>query len=203
MQRTIILAAAAALALASPALAQSETQRAQAAQGENGSGTGVQTTPNTSTPNRARGASAEATTTAGFIRNVAISDMYEVESARLAGARSSSAAIKRFAEHMMQDHEATTTQLKSAVQAMNGPSPPTSMDTKHTEMMSQLRNARGSDFDRLFVTQQIASHQDAVGLFRSYSQQGDNAQLRQWASSTLPKLEEHLTMVRQLQGQRS
>ncbi len=201
MRNTIILAAAAAIGLAGPALAQSEIQRAQAAQGQNGSGAGVQATPNTSTPNRTR--TAEPTTTAGFVRNAAISDMYEVEAARLAGERSGNAAIKRFAQHMMQEHETTTAQLKSAVQAMGGPSAPTGMDTHHTEMMSQLRNARSSDFDRLFVTQQIAAHENALALFRAYSQSGDNAQLRQWATTTLPKLEEHLTMARQLRGQRS
>ena len=167
MRKTIILAAAAAVAFAAPALAQTETQRAQAAQGQNGSGAGVQTAPNASTPGRGRVGSAEVTTTAGFIRAVAISDIYEVEAARLAGQRSGNAAIKRFAEHMAQDHAATTTQLKSAVQAMNGPSPPTSMDTRHTEMVSQLRNARSSDFERLFVSQEIAAHEEAVALFRA------------------------------------
>ncbi len=203
MRKPLLLAAAAAIALAGPAMAQSQTQRAQAAQGQNGSGTGVQQAPSSSASGRRGTGSAEVTTTAGFVRTAAISDMYEIESARLATQRSSNAAVKAFAQHMMQDHEATTAQLSSAVHAMNGPSPPTSMDSRHTEMLTQLRNARASDFDRLYITQQIAAHQNAVDLFRTYGQDGDNAQLKQWASTTLPKLQEHLTMAQQLRGQHS
>ena len=41
-------------------------------------------------------------------------------------------------------------------------------------------------------------HQAAVDLFRAYAQSGDNAELKQWASRTLPSLEEHLREAQQL-----
>ena len=57
--------------------------------------------------------SAEMTsTTQGFVTAAAISDMYEVTAGKLALERSSSPAVKEFAQKMVDAHTETTTQLK-------------------------------------------------------------------------------------------
>jgi putative membrane protein len=185
------------------ALAQTQLQREQAAQGQTGSGPGITHSPATPVQGSQRAASpGEANTAAGFAHTAAVSDMYEIESSQLVEQRSSNQAVKGFAQQMINDHQKTTQQLQGLMQQMSGGAQTrTTMDAKHTEMLNQLRNARGSDFDRIYLLQQVQAHTDAVNLFRNYAQSGDNAQLKQWASATLPALQQHLQMAQQLQQQ--
>ena len=66
-------------------------------------------------------------------------------------------------------------------------------------LVQQLQGAQGAQVDRPFAQQQLQSDQTAVELFRAYAQSGDDARLKQWASQTLPSLEEHLREAQQLQ----
>jgi putative membrane protein len=45
----------------------------------------------------------------------------------------------------------------------------------------------------------VTAHQQAVDMFRNYSQSGDTPQLKQWAAKTLPDLQQHLQMAQSLQ----
>jgi putative membrane protein len=72
------------------------------------------------------------------------------------------------------------------------------LDAEQTRMIGRLRDARGAEFDRLYAEMQVQSHQKAVDLFASYARQGDNDQLRSWASQTLPGLQQHLQQAQQL-----
>jgi putative membrane protein len=185
-----------------PALAQNQIQRTEAAQGQTGTGPGITHNPVTPVQGSRRAASgAETLTTSGFVHMASVSDQYEIQAAQLAMQRSQNQEVKNFAQRMATDHETTTRQLQGLVQNISSVQVTTALDAKHTEMLTQLRNARGSDFDRLYMTQQIQAHQNAVDLFHNYSQAGDNAQLKQWASATLPKLQEHLQMAQQTQRQ--
>jgi putative membrane protein len=125
-----------------------------------------------------------------------------MEASRLADQRSQNAQVKQFAQHMLRDHQKTTNELKGLLPQIQGVSAsqlPTSLDQQHQALVQQLQGAQGAQLDRLFAQQQIQAHQTAVDLFRSYAQSGDNAQLKQWASQTLPSLEEHLRQAQQLQ----
>lgn len=73
------------------------------------------------------------------------------------------------------------------------------MDSEHQQLMQRLQAARGAEFDRMYMQQQVQAHQEAVDMFTSYSQHGDNAQLKQWAAKTLPSLQQHLQRAQQIQ----
>ena len=201
MRTHALLAAAALLAAVAPASAQTQQQRAQGAQSQTGS-------PPMADPaapaagTSATGSRAAALTAAAFARTAAMSDLYEMEASRLAEQRSQNAQVKQFAQHMLRDHQKTTNELKGMLPQLQGVSAqqmPTGLDQQHQALVQQLQGAQGAEFDRIFAQQQLQSHQTAVELFRAYAQSGDNAQLKQWASQTLPSLEEHLRQAQQLQ----
>ena len=124
------------------------------------------------------------------------------EASRFAEQRAQSAEVKRFAERMLRDHGKTTGELKAMLPQLQGVSASqmaTSLDQQHQALIQQLQGAQGAEFDRVFARQQVQSHQAAVELFRAYAQSGDDARLKQWASRTLPSLEEHLREAQQLQ----
>jgi putative membrane protein len=135
-----------------------------------------------------------------FVKTVAISDMFEIQSSQLAAQMSKNADVQEFAATMIKDHTKTSNELKSLVkQGKTNATIPSQMDEKHTQMLSQLKSASGANFDRSYKQIQVQAHQEAVDLFQSYSQKGDNAELRAWAGKTLPALKQHLQHVQNLQ----
>jgi putative membrane protein len=201
MRELVLLAATASLLAAAPALAQTQQQRALGTQSQTGSP--PPTDP--ATPAAGLGSTAtrgDALTAPAFVRAAAASDLYEMEASRLAEQRSQNTEVKRFAQHMLRDHGKTTGELKGMLPQLQGVSAQqmaTSLDRQHQALLEQLQGAQGAEFDRAFVRQQVQSHQAAVDLFRAYAQSGDDARLKQWASQTLPSLEEHLREAQQLQ----
>jgi putative membrane protein len=199
--RTLALLAATAMFAAAPALAQTGQQRAQTAQGQTGA-PGTATSPSTpSAGMSSTGSRAESVTAAEFARMAAMSDMFEIESSRLAEQRSQNAQVKQFAQHMIRDHQKTTTELKGMLPQLQGVSAsqmPTSLDQQHQALLQQLQQAQGAQLDRVYAQQQVQAHQQAVDLFGNYARAGDNAQLKQWASQTLPALQQHLQQAQQL-----
>ena len=201
MRGSVLLAATASLLAAAPALAQTQQQRALGTQSQTGSP--PPTDP--ATPAAGLGSTAtrgDALTAPAFVRAAAASDLYEMEASRLAEQRSQNTEVKRFAQHMLRDHQKTTGELKGMLPQLQGVSAQqmaTSLDRQHQALLEQLQGVQGAEFDRAFVRQQVQSHQAAVDLFRAYAQSGDDARLKQWASQTLPSLEEHLREAQQLQ----
>jgi putative membrane protein len=48
----------------------------------------------------------------------------------------------------------------------------------------------------------LKGHQQAVKLFQSYAQNGDDKQLKEWAQQTLPTLQEHLRRAEAMERSR-
>ncbi|QDL97982.1 DUF4142 domain-containing protein [Rhodopseudomonas palustris] len=178
MNRTAL--ALGCLLIATPALAQSVTEK-----------TGV---------NSVLGI---APSTPDFVKQVAISDMYEIQSNQLAE-RKGNAAQQTFAKQMITDHTKTSSELKAMVtDGKVKAALPTALDSAHQEKLDKLKNASGAEFSELFGEQQVEAHQDAVSLFERYAKSGDNDALKNWAGTTLPKLQHHLEMAKQLERDRT
>ena len=136
---------------------------------------------------------------AEFVRKVAISDMFEIQSSQRALSKNPDADTKPFAEQMVKDHQQTTAELKSLVQSGKvKEQPPTAFDDEHKRKLDELGKLSGKEFDTAYDRAQKEAHQEAVTLFEAYSRNGDNADLKQWAAKTLPHLKEHLTRAEKL-----
>ncbi len=143
-------------------------------------------------------------TTNGFVEAAAISDMYEVAASKLALQRSSSPAVKDFAQKMVDAHTETTTKLKGIISANNiKVTPPTSVDSRRQGMLDNLRGASKAEFDNRYITQQVAAHKEAGILMRGYAKDGDNAKIKAFASETSHHVAEHLEMAEKLDATRT
>jgi len=91
---------------------------------------------------------------------------------------------------MIKDHTKTTQELKGMVGKAKSKLP-TAMDADHQQKLAKLQKA-GKDFDSMYASMQVTAHEDAVKLFENYSSSGDDAQIKAWASKTLPALKKHL-----------
>jgi len=131
-----------------------------------------------------------------FVESVAISDMFEIESSKIAQ-QSANAKVRQFAEHMIAGHSKTSAELKGIAAKLNI-QVPAAMDRSHQSMVDDLKDEKGSDLDTKYADMQITAHKDAISLFERYASGGENAELKAWASKTLPDLKAHLTMAEDL-----
>jgi putative membrane protein len=139
-----------------------------------------------------------AASTADFVNIVAITDVFEVESSKLA-LEKKIAADQAFAQRMVHDHTQTTEQLKRLIDTGAVKAPlPSGLDEQHKQMLEKLRGENGPDFSKDYNRMQLAGHKQAVALFEAYAKTGDNAALKSWAAKTLPHLQEHLAMAEKL-----
>lgn len=145
---------------------------------------------------------ATVTPTATFVQAAVVSNLFEVESSKLALDRSQSAAIKTFAQHMVDDHSAAGVKFIEAenVAKLPLPPPPFKLDAEHQAMLGELQAKQGADFDRTCIDMQQKTHVDAVELFEGYAATGDDAALKSAAAELLPKLQQHLDQVSKLKA---
>jgi len=137
-------------------------------------------------------------TTADFVKEVAISDMFEIQSSTLAQDKGN-APEKSFATQMVTDHTKTSTELKGLVSSGKVKADvPTALDSSHQSKLDKLKSENGKDFSSDFDSMQVSAHKDAVSLFQRYAKGGDNAYLKDWAGKTLPALQHHLDMAEKL-----
>jgi putative membrane protein len=136
-----------------------------------------------------------------FIEKATIGGQFEISSSRLALSNSQNADIKNFAQEMVDDHTQIGSKLKSVVAAENPDrkQPTIALDPTHRDMLNKLNTARGDDFDRLYVRDQIEAHKEAVDLFRDYSDDGADDALKAFATQTLPTLQAHQSHILDLQ----
>jgi putative membrane protein len=132
----------------------------------------------------------------GFVQEAAISDMFEIQSSKLASGKLNGPE-KEFADQMVADHSKTTTELMGQAKADNI-ALPLAMDSAHQKMLDKLNSLNSDDFRKQYFSDQVSAHKDAVSLFERYGKSGDNAKLRDWASTTLPTLQHHLDMAQNL-----
>jgi putative membrane protein len=144
--------------------------------------------------------SAEMTaTTRGFISMAAISDMYEVTAGKIALQRSSSPAVKEFAQKMVDAHTRTSEKLKGLISANDiTVTPPAHVDDLHQGLLDDLRAAKAGDFDHRYISQQIAAHKAADTLFTGYAKDGDLGALKRFATETDSDIKMHLDMAEKL-----
>jgi putative membrane protein len=140
--------------------------------------------------------------TPDFVKQVAISDMFEIESNKL-GQEKGNAAEKSFASQMVQDHTKTSTELKALVSSGKVKAElPAALDSAHQSKLDKLKSKTGKDFSSDFDSMQQDAHKDAVSLFERYANGGDNAELKSWAAKTLPALKHHHQMAEGLSKSR-
>jgi putative membrane protein len=136
--------------------------------------------------------------TEDFLKEASMSDIFEIASSNLALERADG-ATKTFAQQMVHDHQKTTMELKQLIDSGKvKAAPASSMSDDQKDSLDSLTDLQGSDFTKQYQEDQVEAHKDAVDLFKRYAEGGDNADLKTWASSTLPTLQHHLEMAQEM-----
>ena len=138
-----------------------------------------------------------------FVRQAAISNMFEIEASRLAEDRAGNERVRGFAQQMIQDHTGIGDELQAAVQATKNLSltVPKQLDAAHQRQLQELRGLKDRRFDRTYVRMQVEAHEQAVNLFERFTGGANATELQQFAKSNLPTLREHEQTIRQIRDE--
>jgi putative membrane protein len=142
---------------------------------------------------------AGAMSTDAFVSNASQSDMYEIQAGQIAQQKATSNDVKAFGKMMVTDHTAMSNEMKPLIMAA-GKQPAASLDQRRQGLIDNLKAASPADFDRVYLDQQEAAHNEALDLMKGYAEHGDDAGLKGGAQKAIPKIQAHLDRVKELQA---
>ena len=125
-----------------------------------------------------------------FVRQTAIVQMFGIEAATLALHKTSSPAIKDFAHALTSRQGAATSGLRRIVAKRSDIALPDRPDGRRLDLLRGLTDKQGSDFDRANVEIQRSTHHEAALLMERYASEGDDAELKRFATQSLPLFRE-------------
>ncbi len=124
-------------------------------------------------------------------------DDFEVETGRAVESKVKDFDMREFALAMTRDHARLSDEL-TAIAGRQDLELPKALDVERQQKLQTLLSASGQGLEAEYRNQQIDAHRNAVRLFESYADKGDNAQLKQWARRSLPMLQDHLALAQRL-----
>jgi putative membrane protein len=132
-----------------------------------------------------------------FVMMAAQANAAEIATGDLAQRNAGSDAVRQYGRRMIQDHGMASKELE-AIASKLGITPPKQPDPKHQADAQMLAKLNGAEFDRQYGAHMLKDHEMTIALFEKQSRAGDNAELKQFATKTLPILQEHLKLARML-----
>jgi len=132
-----------------------------------------------------------------FVKKAGMGGAAEVQAGKLAQAKGSSDAVKQYGAKMVEDHTKASDQLKQIADGKKT-EVPAEPDAMHKKALASLDAKSGPAFDKAFKAQMVKDHKDTIALFTQESKSGKDADLKAFATATLPDLKHHLEMAQGL-----
>ena len=132
-----------------------------------------------------------------FVVEAASGGMMEVELGKHAATHAASDRVKDFGRRMVEDHGKANDELKQVSQRESITLPAT-MSKRDRQEVDRLTKLRGAAFDRAYMEAMVADHEKDVAKFREQSRAAEDPDVKDFATRTLPTLESHLEMARDI-----
>ena len=132
---------------------------------------------------------------AAFMDTAAVGGMMEVDLGKLALEKSSNAEVKKFAAQMVADHTKANTDLK-AIAAKLEHLLPSAYPADVKAHMDAMKKLSGKEFDKHYMGMMVNDHVKTLDLFRSASSL--RGEIKDFAANTLPVLEKHHQMAKEI-----
>jgi putative membrane protein len=135
-----------------------------------------------------------------FVGQANLGAPFQVDSGRLAEKKGGSTAIRNYAHPMVTSHIPVADALTAILQRKNIIPSNTLLHGAYDAMISTLKADHRAAFDRDYVNGQVEYQKGNAALFRQEIENGSDPELKQFASQTLPKIEDHLQRALRLAG---
>ena len=138
---------------------------------------------------------------ANFAVDAANGGMTEIAASQVAQTSASSQRVKDFAAMMVQDHTKAGDELKK-IAAAKSITLPSAISDKNQKEVDGLGKKTGADFDKAYIKLMLDDHKGAVDLFKKESDKAKDADIKTFATKTLPTLEMHLDSIKAIAGKK-
>jgi putative membrane protein len=129
-----------------------------------------------------------------FVMNAAWGGAYEIQSSQIALQKTQDPRVRMIAQDMIHDHTEVGKQLEMLAQKKGLTA--SEMPSKDQQrMITKLNGLNGADFDQEYLSQQKTAHEQTIDLFKKEVANGSDADIKFFASNTLPALQTHLRMI--------
>lgn len=132
-----------------------------------------------------------------FLRHAAEIDLSEVDLAQLAQQNASADAVKHFAQRMITDHTQNLQMLKDLAARVDIVLPD-QLGTQQTALYGRLAKLSGTEFDHAYINAMVEGHTQAVSDFKNEVKSASDADVRNYATKTLPTIEGHLKLAHEV-----
>jgi putative membrane protein len=126
-----------------------------------------------------------------FVDFAAQTDMTEAHLGQLAADKATGQEVKDFAQMLVTDHTADYKAL-GTLATKAGLNVPKGLDAAHDKMIAPFEKLKGAAFDSHYEREMVTGHQKAIAQYKQAAESLQNADLKTYASQTLPTLEKHL-----------
>ena len=130
-----------------------------------------------------------------FMVEAASGGLMEVEAGKLAAQNAASPKVKEFGQMMVTDHTQANEELK-ALAAKKNVTLPATPGEDHQKHLDDMKNMKGADFDKHYVSMMVNDHEEDVNKFEKRAENAKDAELKAFAAKTLPVLKKHLAAIK-------
>ncbi len=138
---------------------------------------------------------------ASWVVDVANAGMTEVELSKVAKDKAVNARLKSFADMMVTDHTKANDQLKQ-IAATKSITLPANLSDDSQKKLDALNKKTGKDFDKEYTDDMLEGHRKAVNKFQDGSKNLNDADLKNFATQTLPTLQMHQDSIKAIAGKK-
>ena len=128
---------------------------------------------------------------AKFMTKAASGGMMEVQLGQIAQQKAKDQRVKNFGAMMVRDHTKANDELK-ALAATKNIALPTALSDDHQKHVNDMEKMTGADFDKHYISMMVDDHKEDIGDFEKASGSAADADIKAFASKTLPVLRTHL-----------
>ena len=142
--------------------------------------------------------SSAAMSSTDYVMAAGKSDLFEIQEGRLAAQMGATARIKAFGQQMIRDHTKSTDMVVAAAKKSGMTPTPPMLGPDQQAQIAQLKSAHGASFDRMYLSQQMASHQSALSVQKAYAMNGTDRSLKMAATKIVPVVEHHISELKSM-----
>jgi putative membrane protein len=133
------------------------------------------------------------------LSRMAQADLAEIATGKLAGEKGTNPEVKKFGQHMVDEHSKMLDEGKKLAQS-KGVKPPADTDKKHQAALKKLQGLSGADFDRQYMDQMVRDHQEVLQLAQKTAKGSKDPQIKAHAQKGAPHIQEHLDQAKKIQS---
>jgi putative membrane protein len=135
---------------------------------------------------------------AKFAVEAANGGLAEVELGKLAQQQAADPQEKEFGGMMVTDHSKANEEMKN-IAKNKGITLPAALSSANQKLKEELASKKNKDFDKAYVKDMIEDHEQDIKEFESAIHTLQDAELKAFATKTLPVLRKHLDAIKKIE----